>query len=159
MLLFPPLGANTVSHHAHRFDNAQRHADGHGSYLRNYPLRCKQSETGKFLPALSAEKLSVLEADILENGCYTPITVYEDMVIIDGHNCYRICQKRDICGGDRCKETPEMRKIGLKVLTQHLRLNVMCPYMWTAETTHSIAPTKVRVQLFGGNVTSQCCHS
>ena len=48
------------------------------------------------LPALSEEELSALEADILENGCYTPITVNEDMVIIDGHNRYRICQKHDL---------------------------------------------------------------
>ena len=48
------------------------------------------------LPALSVEEFSALEADILENGCYTPITVNEDMVIIDGHNRYRICQKHDI---------------------------------------------------------------
>ena len=53
-------------------------------------------ELEQLLPALSAEELSALEADILKNGCYTPITVNEDMVIVDGHNRYRICQKHDI---------------------------------------------------------------
>lgn len=50
----------------------------------------------ELLPALHGEEFSVLEADILENGCYTPITVNEDMVVIDGHNRYRICEKHGI---------------------------------------------------------------
>lgn len=40
----------------------------------------------ELLPPLSDEQLSLLEADILKNGCYTPVIVNEDMVIVDGHN-------------------------------------------------------------------------
>jgi ParB-like chromosome segregation protein Spo0J len=47
----------------------------------------------QLLPPLSGEQFSALESDILENGCYAPIIVNEDMVIIDGHNRFRVCEK------------------------------------------------------------------
>lgn len=50
----------------------------------------------ELLPPLSAEQFSALESDILENGCYAPIVVNEDMVIIDGHNRFRICEKHGL---------------------------------------------------------------
>ncbi len=50
----------------------------------------------KLLPPLTDEQLSLLEADILENGCYTPIIANEDMVIVDGHNRFHICEKHDL---------------------------------------------------------------
>ena len=50
-------------------------------------------EMEQLLPPLSGEQLSSLESDILENGCYAPIIVNENMVIIDGHNRFRICEK------------------------------------------------------------------
>lgn len=37
-----------------------------------------------------------MENDILENGCYAPIIVNEDMVIVDGHNRFRICEKHGL---------------------------------------------------------------
>ncbi len=53
-------------------------------------------EMEQLLPPLSAEQLSALEEDILENGCYSPIIVNEDMVIVDGHNRFRICEKHGL---------------------------------------------------------------
>ena len=53
-------------------------------------------EMEQLLPPLSAEQFSALESDILENGCYAPIIVSEDMVVIDGHNRLRICEKHDL---------------------------------------------------------------
>ena len=53
-------------------------------------------EMEQLLPPLSAEQFSSLERDILENGCYNPIIVNEDMVIVDGHNRFRICEKYGI---------------------------------------------------------------
>lgn len=53
-------------------------------------------EMEQLLPPLSAEQFSALEADILENGCYAPIIVNEDMVIVDGHNRFRICEKHNL---------------------------------------------------------------
>ncbi len=50
----------------------------------------------QLLPPLSAEQFSALESDILENGCYAPIIVNEEMVIIDGHNRFRICEKHGL---------------------------------------------------------------
>ncbi len=53
-------------------------------------------EMAELLPPLSEEQLSILEADIQQNGCYTPIIVNEDMVIIDGHNRQNMCKKHGI---------------------------------------------------------------
>ena len=50
-------------------------------------------EMEQLLPPLSGEQFSALENDILENGCYAPIIVNEDMVVIDGHNRFRVCEK------------------------------------------------------------------
>ena len=53
-------------------------------------------EMEQLLPPLSTEQFSALEGDILENGCYAPIIVNEDMVIVDGHNRFRICEKHSL---------------------------------------------------------------
>lgn len=50
-------------------------------------------EMAELLPPLSEEQLSALEQDILRNGCYSPVIVNEDLVIIDGHNRQRLCEK------------------------------------------------------------------
>ncbi len=48
------------------------------------------------LPPLSDEQYAALEADILQNGCYSHIIVNENTVIIDGHHRYEICEKHGI---------------------------------------------------------------
>lgn len=53
-------------------------------------------EMKELLPPLTDEQFSLLEANILETGCYAPIIVNEDLVIIDGHNRYMICEKHGI---------------------------------------------------------------
>lgn len=65
----------------------------YGSYQR-MPVVLPEME--ELLPSLSAEQFSALESDILENGCYAPVIVNEDMVIIDGHNRFRICEKHGL---------------------------------------------------------------
>lgn len=37
-----------------------------------------------------------METDILKNGCYSPIIVNEDMVIVDGHNRRKLCERRNV---------------------------------------------------------------
>ena len=54
------------------------------------------SEMAELLPPLSGEQLAVLEADLLANGCYAPVIVNEDMVIVDGHNRQQICTRHDL---------------------------------------------------------------
>ncbi len=54
------------------------------------------SEMAELLPPLSGEQLAVLEADLLVNGCYAPVIVNEDMVIVDGHNRQKLCQQHGI---------------------------------------------------------------
>lgn len=50
----------------------------------------------ELLPPPSAEQFSSLESDILGNGCYAPVIVNEDMMVIDGHNRPRICEKHGL---------------------------------------------------------------
>ena len=54
------------------------------------------SELANLLPPLTAEQLAALEADLLQNGCYAPIVVNEEMVVVDGHNRLRLCEEHDI---------------------------------------------------------------
>ena len=53
-------------------------------------------EMAELLPPLTGEQLSSLEVDILKNGCYSPVIVNEDMVIIDGHNRQRLCEQHGL---------------------------------------------------------------
>ena len=53
-------------------------------------------EMAELLPPLSAEQLDALEMDLVNNGCYSPIIVNEDMVIIDGHNRQALCEKHGL---------------------------------------------------------------
>ena len=43
-------------------------------------------ELAELLPPLTGEQLGVLEADLMKNGCYAPIIVNEELVIIDLQN-------------------------------------------------------------------------
>lgn len=53
-------------------------------------------ELAGLLPPLTGEQLAALEADLLKNGCYSPIIVNEDTVIVDGHNRQSLCEKHGI---------------------------------------------------------------
>ena len=53
-------------------------------------------EMAELLPPLSAEQSVALEEDLLRNGCYSPIIVNEDMIIIDGHNRQALCEKHGL---------------------------------------------------------------
>lgn len=53
-------------------------------------------EIAGLLPPLSGEQLATLEMDLLRNGCYAPVIVNENMVIIDGHNRQNLCEKHGI---------------------------------------------------------------
>ena len=53
-------------------------------------------EMAELLPPLSAEQSAALEEDLLRNGCYAPIIVNEDMVIVDGHNRQSLCEKHGL---------------------------------------------------------------
>ena len=53
-------------------------------------------EMAQLLPPLTEEQLAALEADLLANGCYSPIIVNEDMVIVDGHHRHELCEKHGL---------------------------------------------------------------
>lgn len=53
-------------------------------------------ELAELLPPLTEEQLAALEADLLKNGCYAPVIVNEDMVVIDGHNRKALCEKHGL---------------------------------------------------------------
>ena len=54
------------------------------------------AELAGLLPPLSGEQLAALEADLLQNGCYSPVIVNEVLVIVDGHNRQSLCEKHGI---------------------------------------------------------------
>ena len=54
------------------------------------------AELAGLLPPLTEEQMSALEADILQNGCYSPVIVNEELVIVDGHNRQALCEKHGI---------------------------------------------------------------
>lgn len=47
------------------------------------------------IPPLNEEELKLLEESLVADGCESPLTVWNG-VIIDGHNRYAICRKHDI---------------------------------------------------------------
>ena len=53
-------------------------------------------EMEELLPPLTEEQLSALEADIVRNGCYSPVIVNQDMAVIDGHNRKKLCEKHGV---------------------------------------------------------------
>ena len=60
-------------------------------------------ELAELLPPLSGEQLAALEADLLRNGCYSPIIVSyspiivtEDLALVDGHNRQRLCEEHGL---------------------------------------------------------------
>ena len=72
--------------------------------MRNTGIICSSAERtptvlpemAELLPPLTGEQLAALETDILKNGCYSPVIVNEDMVIIDGHNRQRLCEQHGL---------------------------------------------------------------
>nr|WP_289691661.1 hypothetical protein [Enterocloster clostridioformis] len=84
-------------------DGSQHQTEGDGT-LQNTKTEYDSTERmpvilpemEQLLPPLSGEQFSSLESDILENGCYAPIIVSEDMTVIDGHNRFRICEKHNL---------------------------------------------------------------
>ena len=65
-------------------------------YASNHRTPTVLPEMAELLPPLTGEQLSALEADILKNGCYSPVIVNEDMVVIDGHNRQRLCEQHGL---------------------------------------------------------------
>ena len=53
-------------------------------------------EMAELLPPLNGEQLAALEADLLQNGCYSPVIVNEELVVVDGHNRQSLCEKHGI---------------------------------------------------------------
>ena len=53
-------------------------------------------EVRDLLPPLSQEQQEALEKDILQNGCYAPLIVDQELRVVDGHNRMSICQSHEI---------------------------------------------------------------
>jgi len=52
-------------------------------------------EFKELIPPLTDDEFKQLEANLLRDGCKEPLTVW-DGILIDGHNCYKICQQHSI---------------------------------------------------------------
>ena len=53
-------------------------------------------EFKKLIPPLSDEEFGLLEESIVEEGCRDPLVVWDNSIILDGHNRYKICMKHGI---------------------------------------------------------------
>ena len=53
-------------------------------------------ELRDLLPPITDEEREALTADILKNGCYSPMICMEDMTLVDGHHRYDICTEHGI---------------------------------------------------------------
>lgn len=53
-------------------------------------------ELRDLLPYITSEEREALTADILKNGCYSPMICMEDMTLVDGHHRYDICTAHNI---------------------------------------------------------------
>lgn len=65
-------------------------------YLSTERTPTVRDDFAKLLPPLTDEQLSLLEADILKNGCYAPVIVNEELIVVDGHNRKEICDKHGL---------------------------------------------------------------
>ena len=65
-------------------------------YLSTESTPTVLSELAELLPPLTEEQFSSLEADILQNGCYSPVITNEELIVVDGHNRMGICEKHGI---------------------------------------------------------------
>lgn len=54
------------------------------------------AELRDLLPPITDAEREALTADILKNGCYSPMICMEDMTLVDGHHRYDICTEHDI---------------------------------------------------------------
>lgn len=55
------------------------------------------SEFQSLIPPLSGEELTLLESNVMMDGCRDPLTVWEETgILLDGHNRYAICTTHDI---------------------------------------------------------------
>ncbi len=54
------------------------------------------AELRDLLPPITDAEREALTADILKNGCYSPMICMEDMTLVDGHHRYGICTEHDI---------------------------------------------------------------
>lgn len=53
-------------------------------------------ELRDLLPPITDEEREALTADILKNGCYSPMICMEDMTLVDGHHRHTICTEHGI---------------------------------------------------------------
>ena len=63
------------------------------------PLPARRRALESLLQGLTDQEgalLAALEADLLQNGCYSPVIVNEELVIVDGHNRQSLCEKHGI---------------------------------------------------------------
>ena len=89
----------------------------HTEYLSSERTPTVYPELEELLPALSEEEFSALEVDILTNGCYAPITVNQDLVIVDGY-CY--CYRRPPLSVNSSKAVDLAVKAILKCTSCHI---------------------------------------
>ena len=79
------------------------------------------------IPPLNEEELKLLEASIVADGCESPLIVWNG-VIVDGHNRYAICRKREISFSTQEKNFSSRDDTMLWMLRNQLGRRNLNPY-------------------------------
>ena len=79
------------------------------------------------IPPLKEEELKLLEASIVADGCESPLIVWNG-VIVDGHNRYAICRKREISFSTQEKNFSSRDDTMLWMLRNQLGRRNLNPY-------------------------------
>ena len=78
------------------------------------------------LPALDKETYRLLEENLLEHGCLSPLVLWEG-ILIDGHNRYRICTEHDIPFSTIDKEFDSRAEVLIWIISNQISRRNLTP--------------------------------
>ena len=87
------------------------------------------SEYAESVPALTKEEYEALKQSIKEQGQHLPIIVNKDLVILDGHHRFKICQQLESAPKYEIKEFPTLSHEQLFVIDSNLQRRQLTPYI------------------------------
>ncbi|NCU32225.1 MAG: hypothetical protein EOM23_04675 [Candidatus Moranbacteria bacterium] len=103
------------------------------------------NEFKKLIPPLSPDEFSILEKNILADGCRDPLVLWQGF-IVDGHNRYEICQKHSIQFKTETKEFENDSSVKVWMIdNQKGRRNLTDGWKWElAQTKKALLMEKGR---------------
>ena len=80
------------------------------------------------VPSLTKEEYEALKQSIIEQGQHLPIIVNNNLVILDGHHRFKICQELELVPKYEIKEFPTLSHEQLFVIDCNLQRRQLTPY-------------------------------